>query len=135
MKHGIGIRQAIRWQPNILNIFGKEQLEDNNRFIASVTPSWEIIPGLTARGRLSTDLTYNVIESKKLDRNPERIQTAGQLHRILWVEKLKYEIYYGDLMLMFDRTFAEKNTMLAQMPVGLPARKISTTHPWVPAAA
>lgn len=59
------------------NILGKEQLEDNNRFIASVTPSWEIIPGLTARGRLSTDLTYNVIENKNSTETPNVFRQPG----------------------------------------------------------
>ena len=94
------------------NIFGKEQLEDNNRFIASVTPSWEIIPGLTARGRLSTDLTYNVIESKNSTETPNVFRQPGNYTGYDGWKNSKYEIYYG-LMLMFDRTFAEKYNVSA----------------------
>lgn len=95
------------------NIFGKEQLEDNNRFIASVTPTWEIIPGLTARGRLSTDLTYNVIESKNSTEVPNVFRQPGDYTGYYGLKNSKYEIYYGDIMLMFDRTFAEKYNVTA----------------------
>ena len=37
------------------NILGKEQLENNNRLIASVTPSWMITKGLTLKGSIATD--------------------------------------------------------------------------------
>ena len=95
------------------NILGKEQLEDNNRFIASVTPSWEIIPGLTARGRLSTDLTYNVIENKNSTETPNVFRQPGNYTGSYSLKNSKYEIYYGDIMLMFDRTFAEKYNVAA----------------------
>lgn len=90
------------------NIFGKEQYENNNRFIASVSPSWEIIPGLSLRGRLSTDLTFTEEENKNHTEYPNALATAGNYTGSYSLRNDKYEIYYGDIMLMFDRTFAEK---------------------------
>lgn len=44
------------------NILGKEYLENNRRLMANITPSWQIIKGLTLKGRLATDLTMNKVE-------------------------------------------------------------------------
>ena len=97
------------------NIYGKEQYENNNRFIASVSPSWEIIPGLTARGRLSTDLTFDEEENKNHTEYPNALATAGNYTGSYSLKNDKYEIYYGDIMLMFDRTFAEKYNITANV--------------------
>lgn len=95
------------------NLFGKEQYENNNRFIASVTPSWEITPGLSVRGRLSTDLTFNEEENKNHTEVPNVLKTAGNYTGSYSLSNDKYEIYYGDIMLMFDRTFGEKYNVTA----------------------
>ncbi|MEG1544039.1 MAG: SusC/RagA family TonB-linked outer membrane protein [Tannerellaceae bacterium] len=87
------------------NIYGKEQFEKNNRLIASVTPSWKIIDGLTLRGRMSTDLTVDKIENMNKTEKPIAFGTYTGEYGLT---NKKYEIYYGDVMLMFDRTFAEK---------------------------
>lgn len=50
------------------NIFGKVQEEDHQRFIGSINPTWNIIPGLTLSGRLATDLTVDKIENKIIQR-------------------------------------------------------------------
>ena len=87
------------------NIYGKEQYENNNRLIASVTPSWEIIKGLTLRGRIATDYTTEKIELK------EKVETSsafGSLGGYYGINNNRYEIYYGDIMLMFDRNITEK---------------------------
>lgn len=97
------------------NIFGKKQEENNNRFIASVTPSWEIIPGLTLRGRLSTDLTANTVENRNNTEKANRFSTNGQYTGSYGIQNDKYEIYYGDVMLMFDRTFAKKYNITANI--------------------
>ncbi len=47
------------------NIIGREQYEKNQRLIGSVTPSWEIVKGLTLKGNLATDWTDNNIELKE----------------------------------------------------------------------
>ncbi|MDD2951743.1 MAG: SusC/RagA family TonB-linked outer membrane protein [Parabacteroides sp.] len=115
--------EAYDWNPSFnalgseyfWNLYGKEQRENNNRLIASVTPSWEIIHGLTARGRLSTDLTFDEVENKNSTETPNVFKTPGNYTGSYGTSNSKYEIYYGDIMLMFDRTFAEKYNVTANV--------------------
>ena len=97
------------------NILGNMQEENHNRFIAGVTPSWEIIPGLTLRGRIATDLTAEDIENRS---NAKRAigytSNAGDLGGYS-LRNRKYENYYGDIMLMFDRTFADVHNVTANV--------------------
>ncbi len=92
------------------NIFGKEQLESNNRLIASVTPSWQIIDGLTLQGRLSTDYTTEAIENKN---KTERPLAYGSYTGSYGLSNRSYEIYYGDILLMFNRNLTDKIGMVA----------------------
>ncbi|MDR1501278.1 MAG: SusC/RagA family TonB-linked outer membrane protein [Prevotella sp.] len=98
------------------SIFGNEQFESNNRLIASVAPSWQIIKGLTLRGRISTDLTANAIERKSHTETPliyritDTDKTGGYM-----VRNESYNIYYGDIMLMFDRNLSEKINLTANL--------------------
>ncbi len=97
------------------NILGNVQEENHNRFIAGVTPSWEIIPGLTLRGRIATDLTAEDIENRNgAKRAIGYTSNAGDLGGYS-LKNRKYETYYGDIMLMFDKTFAEKHNVTANV--------------------
>ncbi|MDR3128910.1 MAG: SusC/RagA family TonB-linked outer membrane protein [Tannerellaceae bacterium] len=86
------------------DILGKEQFENNSRLIAAVTPTWTIVEGLNLRGHLSTDLTAEDIERYSYTEKPlvltdgEQDKTGAYLAR-----NNKYDIYYGDVMLMFDK--------------------------------
>ena len=106
-------------------LLGNVLEENHNRFIAGVTPSWEIIPGLTLRGRIATDMTAEDIESRN---NAKRAigftSSAGDLGSFS-LQNRKYETYYGDVMLMFDKTFAEKHNVTAN--VGWSGRQERTT--------
>jgi len=107
------------------NILGNMQEENHNRFIAGVTPSWEIIPGLTLRGRIATDLTAEDIENRNgAKRAIGYTSNAGDLGGYS-LKNRKYETYYGDIMLMFDKTFAEKHNVTAN--VGWSGRQERTT--------
>ena len=107
------------------NILGNMQEENHNRLIAGVTPSWEIIPGLTLRGRIATDLTAEDIENRN---NAKRAigytSNNGDLGGYS-LKNRKYETYYGDIMLMFDKTFAEKHNVTAN--VGWSGRQEKTS--------
>ena len=97
------------------NILGNMQEENHNRFIAGVTPSWEIIPGLTLRGRIATDMTAEDIENRNsAKRAIGYTSNAGDLGGYSLMNR-KYETYYGDIMLMFDKTFAEKHNVTANV--------------------
>jgi len=97
------------------NILGNMQEENHHRLIAGVTPSWEIIPGLTLRGRIATDLTTEDIENRNSAQRAIGYTTnAGELGSYS-LKNRKYETYYGDIMLMFDKTFAEKHNVTANI--------------------
>jgi len=104
--------ESFAWQPYgwalldeyFWNIMGKEQLEDNNRLIASATPSWKIIDGLTLRGRVSTDMTSEKIENTSRSTRP---LAFGSPTGSYGLTNKRYEIYYGEAMLMYDKSFGK----------------------------
>ncbi len=97
------------------NILGKVQEENHNRFIGSVNPTWEIIPGLTLGGRLATDLTTDKIENKNNTENAHIFSTDGHYSDSYGLINSRYQIVYGDIMLMWDKTFAEKHNITANL--------------------
>ncbi len=97
------------------NIFGKTQEENHNRFIGSVNPTWEIIKGLTLSGRIATDVTTDKIENKNSTENAHIYSTDGTYSDSYGITHGKYQIVYGDIMLMFDRTFNEKHNITANL--------------------
>ncbi|MDR3246238.1 MAG: SusC/RagA family TonB-linked outer membrane protein, partial [Prevotellaceae bacterium] len=86
--------------------------EKNQRFISSVAPSWTIIDGLTLRGRLSTDLTAETQEEKNATVTPLVINPNGPEGGYGIVNK-NYEIYYGDIMLLYNKDLTEKINLTA----------------------
>lgn len=106
------------------NILGNMQEENHNRFIAGVTPSWEIIPGLTLRGRIATDMTAEDIENRNGAKRAIGYTTNNSDLGGYSLKNRKYETYYGDVMLMFDKTFAEKHNVTAN--VGWSGRREKT---------
>ncbi len=95
------------------NIFGKNQEENHTRFIGSVNPTWDIIPGLTLGARIATDLTADKIENKNNTENAHIFSTTGQYSDSYGLQNAKYEIVYGDVMLTYDKTFAQKHSITA----------------------
>ncbi|MFV0555420.1 MAG: SusC/RagA family TonB-linked outer membrane protein [Mangrovibacterium sp.] len=118
--------ESFAWQPYgwalmdeyFWNILGKEQFEANNRFIASVTPSWTIAEGLNLRGRVSTDLTSEAIERNEFTTKPLSYGTATGNYSLT---NKRYEIYYGDLLLMYEKDLTEKIGLSAY--VGMQGRQ------------
>jgi TonB-linked SusC/RagA family outer membrane protein len=101
-------------------VLANEQNEIKGRLISSVSPSWKIIDGLTLRGRLSTDLTTESVEQKEPTVKPLFIDPNNSAGGFGSISK-RYEIYYGDIMLMFDRNIAENIGLTAN--VGLQGRR------------
>jgi TonB-linked SusC/RagA family outer membrane protein len=115
--YGIPFHEAMN--NYVWPILANKQSETNNRFISSIAPSWDIIDGLTLRGRVSTDLTAENIERKNATVRPILLSPTdpgGEYD----VQKKSYEIYYGDIMLMLDRNLTEKINLTAN--VGMQAR-------------
>ena len=97
------------------NILGKVQEEEHQRFIGSVNPTWDIIPGLKLSGRIATDLTVDKIENKNSAENSHIFSTNGQYSDSYGLSNSRYSIVYGDIMLMFDKTFNEKHNITANL--------------------
>ena len=97
------------------NIFGKVQEENHQRFIGAINPTWTIIPGLTLSARLATDLTIDKIENKDNANNAHVFSTNGQYSDAYSLLNSQYSIVYGDVMLMFDKTFGEKHNVTANL--------------------
>lgn len=95
------------------NILGKTQEEDHTRFIGSVNPTWEIIPGLTLGARIATDFTVDKIENKNRAENAHLFSKDGHFSDSYALRNSHYKIVYGDLMLSYDKTFADKHNIAA----------------------
>ena len=92
------------------NILGRTQEEDLNRFIASVTPSWEIIPGLNLRSRIATDFTSNKVELREGTESSNKFgDTSGHFS----LNNNRYVINYFDVMASFDRNITTKLNLSA----------------------
>ena len=92
------------------NIFGKEEHETNNRLLASVTPSWQIIDGLKLQGRIASDYTTSKIENKE---RTERPLAFGDPTGYYALQNRRYDEVYGDIMLMFDKQITESLGLIA----------------------
>ncbi|MBO4801740.1 MAG: SusC/RagA family TonB-linked outer membrane protein [Bacteroidaceae bacterium] len=103
------------------NILGREQLEEHNRLLASINPTWDIIPGLTLGARVATDLTIDKVENQNHAENAHIFSTNGNYSDYYGLRNSQYQIYYGDIMASFDRTFADLHNVSAN--VGWNARQ------------
>ncbi|HCC51494.1 MAG TPA: SusC/RagA family TonB-linked outer membrane protein [Porphyromonadaceae bacterium] len=105
--------EGYEWTPAIsaLNdeyywhILGKERLENNNRLIASVSPSWQIINGLVLRGRLATDYTTEKLENKE---RTEQSTAFGSYTGYYSLTNRRYETIFGDVLLSYDKDLTDK---------------------------
>ena len=87
------------------NILGKEQLENNNRLIASVTPSWMIVKGLTLKGNIATDYTTQKQENKEYAATNPAL--AGSYQGSYGIAHRQYTTIYGDALLNWDYDLTE----------------------------
>ena len=99
------------------NILGREQYEDNQRLIASVTPSWQIIPGLTLKGNIATDWTGQDVELKEHQETAQVFSGEGGYYGIT---KRKYQTVYGDALLNWQKNITDLIGL--DMNVGYSAR-------------
>ena len=86
-------------------IFGQEQYEDYNRLIASVSPSWEIIKGLTLKGNIATDYTGQKTE---MFQHTETANGFGSYSGSYQLSNRTYQTIYGDALLNFNRNITDK---------------------------
>ena len=103
------------------NILGREQFETNQRLIGSVTPTWQIIPGLTLKGNIATDWTSQDIELKEHQETAQVYSGYGGYYR---VTNNTYQTIYGDVLLNFQKDLTDKLSLDAN--VGYSARRESS---------
>jgi TonB-linked SusC/RagA family outer membrane protein len=105
--------EAYAWSPAFMgglgneylwHVLGKEQYETNNRLLASLTPTWKIIDGLTLKGKIATDFTSDEIERNEHSERPLMYGASGYYSLRNW----RYEIYYGDVMLSYIKNLTEQ---------------------------
>ncbi len=87
------------------NIIGREQYENNQRLIASVTPSWEIVKGLTLKSNIATDWTVQDVELKERAKTSPTI--TGSPDGAYVITKRNYQTLYGDVLLNWDTKITE----------------------------
>lgn len=110
--------EGFEWQPAAYalvseyfwNIYGKEYLYNNNRLMANVAPSWEIIKGLVLGGRIATDYTTSTIEQKE---QADQSTIFDKNKGYYGLENKRYQIIYGDIMLNYSTELTSKLEMNA----------------------
>jgi len=105
------------------NVLARTQLENNQRLIASVTPSWEIIKGLTLKGNIATDYTGQKIENM----DPTKTANAfGSTSGGYSLSNNTYTTIYGDAMLNYNTQITDKFGLDAN--IGYSARSEQTLN-------
>lgn len=89
------------------NVYENNVDEVEQRLIASVSPTWKIAPFLTAKARLSTDLTISDQTAKSNSQFPSAASSTESSGGYSALQK-KYQVFYGDALLSFDKDLGEK---------------------------
>jgi len=100
------------------NILGREQYETNQRLIGSVTPTWQIVPGLTLKGNIATDWTS---QDRELMEHQATAQVYSGYGGYYNVTNRNYQTIYGDVLLNFQKDITDKLSVDANL--GYSARR------------
>ncbi|MDR1897207.1 MAG: SusC/RagA family TonB-linked outer membrane protein [Prevotellaceae bacterium] len=96
------------------NIYENNSDELEQRFIASVAPTWKIADFLTAKARLATDHTATAQEERNRSQYPAAAYpNDNEVTGAYTTLQKSYQILYGDVMLMFNKKLSEKVTLTA----------------------
>jgi hypothetical protein len=87
------------------NTYRKRDDETSQRLIVSVAPTWRLTDFLTARTRISSDMTSDKIEYKESTEQPLVLENPSGRYEAI---QKQYSIVYGDAMLVFDKKFGDK---------------------------
>ena len=93
----------------VWSVMEKRTEEKSDRIITSLTNTWQIVNGLSLRGRLGTDLTMLRTENKNSTEMPLTFGNTGAFSMESWNNNL----LYGDVML----TYTKKITPDVEMSV------------------
>ncbi|MDR3269507.1 MAG: SusC/RagA family TonB-linked outer membrane protein [Tannerella sp.] len=87
------------------NQYDQSQDQVSNRVISSIAPSWKLLDWLTLQGRMSNDLTADKEEFKSNSDNPLAFYDPSGGYNVV---NRRYNIYYGDVMLMANKDLTDK---------------------------
>jgi TonB-linked SusC/RagA family outer membrane protein len=96
------------------DIYERNSDETNTRFLGSFAPTWKITDYLTARGRLSTDFTFEKQENRNNSEFPASASQTESSGSYSTLSKF-YSIIYGDVLLMFDKKLTDKIGLTASV--------------------
>jgi TonB-linked SusC/RagA family outer membrane protein len=88
------------------DIYHHNNDETSTRFIGSFAPTWKITDYLTARGRVSTDFTFDKYENREDSEFPSSASQTESSGAYSTTSKF-YSIVYGDALLMFDKKLTD----------------------------
>lgn len=74
--------------------------ERSDRVISSITNTWDIVNGLTLRGRLAADITSQRTENRNSTEIPLTFGNSGMFS----LENYSNSLMYGDVMLMYHKS-------------------------------
>jgi len=77
--------------------------ETSNRIIGSITDTWQIINGLSLRGRVATDMTSFNEQDKNYSSTPLLFGASG----MYGVKTNTYTVLYGDVLLTYNRKITQ----------------------------
>ncbi|GLR17695.1 SusC/RagA family TonB-linked outer membrane protein [Portibacter lacus] len=100
---GAGFKDAIA--DYVYRLVALNSVESNNRVIANLTQSWEIIDGLSLRGRLGSDFTAEKVENKNKTQNPSVLYTnPGGGYSL---SNSNYSLVYGEALLSYRKDLTQ----------------------------
>ncbi|MDR1602845.1 MAG: SusC/RagA family TonB-linked outer membrane protein [Tannerella sp.] len=89
------------------DIYHHNNDETSTRFLGSFAPVWKITDYLTARGRVSTDFTFDKYENREDSEFPSSASQTESSGSYSTTSKY-YSIVYGDALLMFDKKLTDE---------------------------
>jgi iron complex outermembrane recepter protein len=88
--------------------------ENSDRLIGSVTTTWDIYKGLKLRGKLATDYTTTLEQTKNRNEYPIAIQQNSGYYG---QTRSTYNILYGDVLLMYNGKITQDFSLSANFGV------------------
>jgi iron complex outermembrane recepter protein len=83
----------------VWSVMEKKSEEKSDRIISSLTNTWQIVNGLSLRGRLGTDITTQKIENRNSTEIPLTFGNSGAFS----LESYNNSLLYGDVMLTYTK--------------------------------
>lgn len=96
------------------DVYHHHNEEVSTRFLGSFSPVWKITDYLTARGRVSTDFTFDKYQNREDSEFPSSASQTESSGSYSTTSKY-YSIVYGDVLLMFDKKLTDEFGLTASV--------------------